>query len=347
MPRLNPIAHTVHQIPVAYVVWICTVLAVACVVLLALRAAIRRLTTPGNRAGWRIFLSITAICLGLAALGFMDHGYRLHIGQAYASVTEVEYAQTLAAPASFPLTSYYTIHMSLAQSRQMQGSFPELRVPARWSDVRAQTGFAAPLVGLQSDLSPTFYPQRTPPRRFVDAVSGLQQAIDSLPPGHVYVSPAAASRFSIKPGDVLSIQIAGQYQYLTVAGEPKNAWLLGSQPMVIMGVKTVQQLFGLPDRFSHVVVFYTSRSTVQTAQTRRAIVTASSVVPGSKLQAVLGRAESQVRQAAGAIDATRRLAAGALGLVVLASLVLLVHGRRGVTGGDTSRTEIRGAVRDR
>jgi hypothetical protein len=135
----------------------------------------------------------------------------------------------------------------------------------------------------------------------------------------------------LRKTDALATSIAGRTQYLTVTGIFPHSNLLGGQPLLITTLDAAQRLYGVTNQVSRALIFYTARQGTDAAKDRQSILARASSIPGASLAAAA--ATHQIVMAGGqAPDWSRRLAFGALVLIVLISLLLLIHGRDSVTG---------------
>ena len=339
MSHLHTITHWLHGQPVAHIAWACTVI-VAVVALLALRGPFRRLRLAGNRAALRIIFLLTLMALAAGAEAALDDGYRLHLGQAQASVIQTEYGQVLAASSPFPATDYYNFEMIVARNQLIDGTIPELRVTASWSDSLAGSSFTAPLVGLPEKPGQTFLSRRQLSPRLQGILKYWQSAIDRTPAGHVYVDATAASRFGVRKGDVLATRIAGQAEYPTVSGILPSGQLAGPGPAIIVPLSEAQQITGFTGHVSRVLVFFTASDQSEAASARAAITSSAPNLAGARPAGNLPSFQT-ILKTTNPGDANRWLAVGGAALAALAALCLGVLGRRSLTRKDRSRFSAR------
>jgi hypothetical protein len=328
------VQHSIHHVPVAWVAWVCTGLAGALVVFVALPSAIRRLDVPGRRALGRVLLLLSLVAIGVAAEVFLDAGNRWHVGEAHASISVAEMARSVVAAAPFPMTSYDALRLRLAHDSSVLGSIPELVIPvASWTDVRTHRAVALTLVGLPSDLSPTFYVGRPIASELGGVVRGWQAKLARLTLGHVYVNGVASNRFGVKPHDELTALVGGQYQFLTVDGVLPRGDVMAHPPAMFTTLSQVQSLYKLTGRGSGTLVFFLARQPGDGPQVEPTIIAKSSLLGAVTSRAGASFVFESLRGSP--LDASRRLAIGALCLVAAASLCLLVMGRRSLTRRST------------
>jgi hypothetical protein len=324
---LHAVQHWVHQQPVAHVAWACTALAASVALFIGLPRALRRLLVRGRRAPVRVILLVAVISVGIGVEALFDAGYRWNLGQAQASVAEAQYARAVVAATPFQIQDYYAFQMSLARNAGVIGTIPELEAPATpWTDLRTQRVLSLPLVGLPADLSPTFYVGRQVATQLGKAVATWQKKLAGLEIGHAYINEASV-RLGIRAGDELTARIGTQYQFLTISGTLPESHLAIAGPAMFTTMSGVQALYGLSGKASRALVFFTPEIDSGHRSVEQSILAGASNFGQVVLSKTTGTFHV-FHSVAQERDASRRLAVGALALVVLACLCLLVMGRR-------------------
>lgn len=331
MTVLHAIQHWIHGLPVPFVAWSCTIVAAAMAIFIGMPRAFRRVTVKGNRAGKRILLLLVVLIVGVGIDALIDHGYRLHVGQAHASTTLSQTGRTILASHPFQIQQYYAFQSNVASDHRVLGSIPELTSSAvSWTDLNTHQTAPMTVTGLPIDLSPTFYAGRPVSKELAHLVTSWHKKLGSLTQAHVYANGAAAKALGIRRDDELAARVGDENQFLTVSGVLPHGDVEFSSPALFMTLPDAQSFYGLPNQVSASLVFFEGGTNRADRGVEQTLLSRGDLLGTIHLTKPTG-AFTSFHSSEEAIDATRRLAAIGLALVVLACLFLLVLGRRSLT----------------
>jgi len=332
---LHAIQHAIHLAPVVDIVWVCTGLGTILALVFALPRAFRRIRKDGDRAPRRVIACLALIIAGGAILAWFDSGGRLpRAHAASAESAHGEFSQTLSAT-SVPVStfSYHSLNLVLSSDRMVLGIVPMLIKPASWIDSRDRRGFRAPVTGVPGSMSTVLFASRTVSPELRGMISRWQRRIQDLPAGHVYVDRVTARRFGIRKGDTLDLPssspIGGtrpSVTYWTVQAIVSRDVLIGA-PSVIMPLADAQAQVLHDAALTTLVVFVSSNGPSVASAVRNQITQAAASLPPHSFSRFRLVSYSVVRTTASP-DWTRRIAVGALGLVLLGTAGLRIFGRR-------------------
>lgn len=310
----------------AHIAWVCTVIVVAALLLLAVPGALRRLTRSGDRAPMRTAILMLVILLGVAVEAALDKGLR-PIGGTYAHQTSTLYADVLQSPRPFPIDSFYALRQSLAGDRSIVGSIPELKLPGSWMAIRTRHRFKAPALGIATSLTSLSGSNTVGSHDSERVLVKWQGVLARLFGGRSYVDQRLARSEGIRKGDYLFAKVNGHSSYVLVSGVSVQPGPLLGHDAVLLPLAFVQGQFGFAHQISRVEILFTSSKGSEVRLQRRRILASAGSIPAAGLSKTAWAMASTVNVPQSG-DGNRWLAVAAACLVAVLSLVLRFMGWR-------------------